>query len=65
MNSIRRQGLATAVLAAALAACSTNPSQKTVEHLDDAATTTEIKSAFVTDEQMSALDVAVNTDKGK
>jgi hyperosmotically inducible periplasmic protein len=69
MNSIHRHGLAhslaAAILAAALAACSTSPTQKTAgDYLDDATTTTRIKSAFVADDQVSALDVGVKTYKG-
>lgn len=65
MNSIHRHGLAIAILAAALTACSSSPTQKTAgEYLDDAAMTTRIKSKFVGDEQVSALDVGVKTYKG-
>jgi osmotically-inducible protein OsmY len=65
MKTIHRQGLAIAVLAAALTACSTSPTQKTAgDYIDDTATTTRIKSAFVGDEQVSALDVGVKTYKG-
>lgn len=65
MNTSPRHCLAAIIAAAALTACGTAPGQKTAgEYIDDATTTTRIKSAFVADDQVKALDIGVKTYKG-
>lgn len=65
MNGSQRHSLAAVLITAALAACSSSPSRTSAgEFIDDAAITARIKSAFVGDEQVSALDVGVKTHKG-
>lgn len=65
MSPMTRNHILVALVAAALAACSGSPTKEsTGEYLDDSATTTRIKSAFVADSQVSALNIAVETFKG-
>lgn len=65
MKRVHRQGLAIALLTMALAACSsTGPHQSVSGYFDDSATTARIKSSFVTDKQVSALDISVKTYNG-
>lgn len=62
-SAMRRLG---AVLATALlAACAATPTQEsTGEYIDDAAITAQVKSTLIGDEQVSAMDVGVETFKG-
>ena len=65
MNSVQRRGLAIAVMAVALAACSSSPTRQSMgQYFDDSATTTRIKSSFVGDKQVSAIDISVETFNG-
>ncbi|HSN39405.1 MAG TPA: BON domain-containing protein [Burkholderiales bacterium] len=55
-----------AAFATLLTACAGSPSQSsTGEYVDDSVITTKIKSEFVKDETVKALDVHVRTFKGK
>jgi osmotically-inducible protein OsmY len=48
-----------------LAACAATPLQESSgEYVDDSAITAQVKSAFIGDEQVSALAVGVETFKG-
>jgi osmotically-inducible protein OsmY len=50
---------------AGLAACAGSPTQEsTGEYLDDTAITTRVKSAFVSDKEVSAMNITVETFKG-
>lgn len=61
-----RSTFATLLVASLLAACAGTPTKEsTGEYLDDATITTKVKAAFVKDERLSALDVKVNTFKGR
>lgn len=54
------------LLTATMAGCAASPTREsTGEYIDDATITTRVKSAFVKDEEISALDIKVNTFKGK
>ncbi|WP_263770366.1 BON domain-containing protein [Propionivibrio soli] len=60
-----RSTLAIAALTAVLAACSGGPTREsTGEYIDDATITTRVKTAFVRDKEVSAMDVKVETFKG-
>ncbi|KOF54362.1 MULTISPECIES: BON domain-containing protein [unclassified Achromobacter] len=48
----------------ALAADDGKPKQSVGEYASDAAITTKVKAAFVADKQLSALDIAVETNNG-
>ena len=49
----------------AIGGCGSNPNQTSAgEAIDDAVITTKVKSAFVGDQKVSALNIAVSTDKG-
>lgn len=65
MSKIPRNGLAIALLTVAMAACSSSPTRQSVgEYMGDSATTARIKSEFVTDSQVSALGIGVETFNG-
>lgn len=65
MNSFQRRGVAIAVMAVALAACSSSPTHESVgQYFDDSSTTARIKGKFVGDKQVSALDISVETYNG-
>lgn len=58
-------GLSAAILMVALSACAGGPAREsTGEYLDDASITTKIKTAFVQDTTVSAMNVKVETFKG-
>jgi hyperosmotically inducible protein len=58
-------GLAVLCLSALLAACGGSPSKEsTGEYIDDSVITTKVKSAFVQDKVVDAVDVKVDTFKG-
>lgn len=58
--------LLVAVLAlAALVGCAGSPTKEsTGEYVDDTAITTRVKSAFVSDKEVSAMNISVETFKG-
>jgi osmotically-inducible protein OsmY len=57
---------AAAALLLALAGCAgTSTQESTGEYLDNSVITTKVKSAFVSDEQVGALDIKVTTFKGE
>jgi osmotically-inducible protein OsmY len=57
--------LGAATVAVLLTACAATPTQESVgEYVDDTAITAHVKSALVSDKQVSALDVGVETFKG-
>ena len=59
------QALYALALSAAVFGCSATPTREsTGEYIDDAAVTARIKSEFVKDELVSALDIKVETFKG-
>lgn len=65
MQGIARTTLMLAVLTA-LTACSGTPAREsTGEYIDDSVITTRVKTAFVEDKTVSALDIKVVTFKGK
>ena len=71
MQTIRRLTTATALVAAlgaafvALPGCAGSPTQEsTGQYVDDSAITTQVKSKFVADPQVSALNIKVETFKG-
>ena len=65
MHRIARTTLLVAALTA-LTACSATPTREsTGEYLDDSVITTKVKSAFVEDKTVNALDIKVVTFKGK
>lgn len=54
------------LLAAVAAGCASGPNTaSTGEYIDDSVITTRVKSAFVQDEQVNALDIKVQTYKGR
>ena len=67
-STLRSVVLATAIgisTALVLAACSATPTREsTGQFVDDATITTKVKSAFVADKTVSAMDVKVETFKG-
>ncbi|HJV28607.1 MAG TPA: BON domain-containing protein [Aromatoleum sp.] len=64
-QSITRRGFVLALLATAVGACSASPNKEsTGEYLDDSVITTKVKSAFVADKTVKALDIKVETFKG-
>ncbi|TVO58771.1 BON domain-containing protein [Denitromonas halophila] len=53
-------------LVTALAACAGSPTREsTGQYIDDSAITTKVKSAFVKDKTVSALNIGVDTFKGE
>jgi osmotically-inducible protein OsmY len=66
MQSITRRSFVLALLATAVGtACSAGPTKEsTGEYLDDSVITTKVKSAFVADKTVKALDIKVETFKG-
>ena len=53
------------VALAGLAGCAGSPTQaSTGEYFDDTAITTRVKSAFVSDKEVSAMNISVETFKG-
>jgi len=55
-----------AVLAIALAGCAGTPTQEsTGEFIDDSVITTKVKTALVNDKTVSAMDIKVDTFKGR
>jgi len=63
-TSIKPWPLLAAVMLA-LGACAGSPNQESAgEFVDDSVITTRVKSAFVQDEQVSALNIKVETFKG-
>jgi hyperosmotically inducible protein len=64
----KRSSFLIAPLAAALLAlggCASNgASESTGEYVDDSVITSKVKSAFVSDSQVSALNISVTTNKG-
>lgn len=60
-----RTGFIITVLLVGLIGCAGSSTQEsTGEYLDDSAITTKVKSAFVADKEVSALDIKVVTYKG-
>ena len=60
-----RTAIASVALLAALAACSATPTREsTGQYVDDSVITTRVKSAFVRDKTVSALNISVKTFKG-
>jgi hypothetical protein len=60
-----RQWMLITVALAGLAGCAGSPTQEsTGEYFDDTAITTRVKSAFVSDKDVSAMNVSVETFKG-
>lgn len=65
MHSITRRTFVLALLATTVGACSASPTKEsTGEYLDDSLITTKVKSAFVADKTVKALDIKVETFKG-
>lgn len=65
MQSITRRTFVLAMLATAVGACSAGPTKEsTGEYLDDSVITTKVKSAFVADKTVKAMDIKVETFKG-
>ena len=63
--SKQSQVLLALLIAASLAGCASSPGQEsTGEYIDDAAITSRIKGAFVKDEDVSAMQIGVETYKG-
>ncbi len=61
-----RATLGAALAAALLAACAGSPTKEsTGELVDDSVITTKVKSAMVADKSVSAMDVSVETFKGR
>lgn len=61
-----RTTIAAAVAAALLAACAGTPKQEsTGEFIDDSVITTKVKSALLADKTTSAVDINVDTFKGR
>lgn len=61
-----RSALAAALASALLAACAGSPSREsTGELIDDSVITTKVKSALLADKSVSAVDVSVDTFKGR
>ena len=61
-----RATLGAALAAALLAACAGSPTKEsTGEFVDDSVITTKVKSAMVADKTVSAMDVSVETFKGR
>lgn len=62
----RRAMLATALAAVLLAACAgSSTRESTGELIDDSAITTKVKTALLADKAVSAVDVSVDTFKGR
>ncbi|QID19508.1 BON domain-containing protein [Nitrogeniibacter mangrovi] len=62
----RRRAVAALALTAVLAACSATPTREsTGEYIDDSVITTRVKSAFVSDKAVDALDITVETFRGR
>ncbi|MGE5469684.1 MAG: BON domain-containing protein [Bacteroidota bacterium] len=60
-----KSGLAVLVLSVVLAACgSTQGKESTGEYFDDTGITTKVKTAFVADKKVDAMDIKVTTYKG-
>ena len=66
MQSITRRSFVLAMLATAMStACSAGPTKESSgEYLDDSVITTKVKSAFVADKTVKAMDIKVETFKG-
>jgi len=66
MQSITRRSFVLALLAAtAMSACGAGPTKESSgEYLDDSVITTKVKSAFVADKTVKAMDIKVETFKG-
>ena len=61
-----RAALAAALASALLAACAGSPAREsTGELIDDSVITTKVKSALLADKSVSAVDVSVDTFKGR
>lgn len=61
-----RLALAAALAGALLAACAGSPTKEsTGELIDDSVITTKVKSALLADKAVSAVDVSVETFKGR
>lgn len=61
-----RLALAAVLAGALLAACAGSPTKEsTGELIDDSVITTKVKSALIADKTVSALDVSVETFKGR
>jgi len=66
VNRSRRTMLSAALASALLAACAGSPTKEsTGELIDDSVITTKVKSALVADKTVSAVDVSVETFKGR
>lgn len=64
-KNIKHWILIAALALASLAGCAGTPTQEsTGEYLDDSAITTRVKSAFVSDKEVSAMNISVETFKG-
>jgi osmotically-inducible protein OsmY len=63
---VNRSTLAAVLTAALLAACAGTPNREsTGEVIDDSVITTKVKTALVSDKRVSAMDVSVETFKGR
>lgn len=66
MNRSPRRVAAAVLASALLAACAGSPTKEsTGELIDDSVITTKVKSALVADKTVSAMDVSVETFKGR
>lgn len=66
MNRSPRRMAAAVLATALLAACAGSPTKEsTGELIDDSVITTKVKSALVADKTVSAMDVSVETFKGR
>jgi osmotically-inducible protein OsmY len=66
MNRMPRRMAAAVLASALLAACAGSPTREsTGELIDDSVITTKVKSALVADKTVSAMDVSVETFKGR
>ena len=66
MHTIARRTFILALLSTAIAGCGGSPTREsTGEYIDDGVITTKVKSAFVADKTVSALDIKVETFKGQ
>jgi len=63
---VRKSALAAALTAVLLAACAGTPNREsTGEVIEDSWITTKVKTALIADKRVSAMDVSVETFKGR